>query len=103
MKRTTERSDLASKQVPEYISGCRQFEGEDLSKYKPILIHLLDYRTRIQTNAAMQKEWVKEQKREHQYDAENQKQEEFEYAAQTDMITRARGMMEDDNTMRKNQ
>jgi hypothetical protein len=51
----------------------------------------------------MQKEWVKEQTREHQYDAENQKQEEFEYAAQTDMITRARGMMEDDNTMRKNQ
>lgn len=33
MKRVTERSDLASKQVPEYISGCRQFEGEDLSKY----------------------------------------------------------------------
>ena len=32
MKRVTERSDLASKQVPEYISGCRQFEGEDLSK-----------------------------------------------------------------------
>ena len=33
MKRTTERADLAQKQVPEYISGCRQFEGEDLSKY----------------------------------------------------------------------
>ena len=34
MKRTTERADLEAKQVPEYISGCRQFEGEDLSKYK---------------------------------------------------------------------
>ena len=32
MKRVTERSDLARKQVPEYISGCRQFEGEDLGK-----------------------------------------------------------------------
>jgi hypothetical protein len=32
MKRTTERADLEKKQVPEYISGCRQFEGEDLSK-----------------------------------------------------------------------
>jgi len=32
MKRVTERADLASKQVPEYISGCRQFEGEDLGK-----------------------------------------------------------------------
>jgi hypothetical protein len=71
MKRVTERSDLASKQVPEYISGCRQFEGEDLSKCKSFLIHFIDYRTRIQTNAAMQKEWVKEQKREHQWDADN--------------------------------
>ena len=34
MKRTTERADLEAKQVPEYISGCRQFEGEDLSKSK---------------------------------------------------------------------
>ncbi len=32
MKRVTERADLATKQVPEFISGCRQFEGEDLSK-----------------------------------------------------------------------
>ena len=33
MKRVTERSDLPLKEVPENISGCRQFEGEDLSKY----------------------------------------------------------------------
>ena len=33
MKRVTDRSDLASKQVPQYVSGCRQFEGEDLGKY----------------------------------------------------------------------
>ena len=33
MKRTTERADIANKAViPDYISGCRQFEGEDLSK-----------------------------------------------------------------------
>ena len=32
MKRTTERGDLAGKQGPEFISGCRQFEGEDISK-----------------------------------------------------------------------
>ena len=32
MKRTTERGDLAGKQVPEFISGCRQIEGEDTSK-----------------------------------------------------------------------
>ena len=41
MKRTTERADLAAKQVPEYISGCRQFEGEDLSKFIQVLILLL--------------------------------------------------------------
>jgi len=88
MKRTTERADLEAKQVPEYISGCRQFEGEDLS-----------YRTRMQTNAGLQKEWIKEQKREHQWEAENLKQEASEYAAQTEAITRARGMMEDDKSM----
>lgn len=104
MKRVTERSDLASKQVPEYISGCRQFEGEDLSKH-PYYLNLLfiDYRQRVDGNAALQKEWVKEQKREHQWEVQNQVREESEYAAQTDAITRARGMMEDDVTLRKNQ
>lgn len=92
MKRTTERADLSGKQVPEYISGCRQFEGEDLN-----------YRQRIQTNASLQKEWIKEQKREHQWEDENVKREESEYATQTEALTRARGMMEDDSTLRKNQ
>ena len=32
MKRTTERADLVQKDTPEFISGCRQFEGEDLCK-----------------------------------------------------------------------
>jgi len=32
MKRTTERGDLQQKDTPHYISGCRQFEGEDLCK-----------------------------------------------------------------------
>lgn len=36
MKRVTERADLGGKGVPESISGCRQFEGEDLSKYSLI-------------------------------------------------------------------
>lgn len=53
----------------------------------------------MQTNAGLQKEWIKEQKREHQWEAENLKQEASEYAAQTDAITRARGMMEDDKSM----
>ena len=56
MKRVTERADLAYKGLPEYISGCRQFEGEDLS-----------YRHRINMNNSFQKEWVKEQVREHDW------------------------------------
>merc|ERR1712086_493368 len=92
MKRVTERSDLASKQVPEYISGCRQFEGEDLS-----------YRQRVQTNAALQKEWVQQQTREHEWNASNEKKEDSEYAEQTENITRMRGMLEDDSTRNKKQ
>lgn len=92
MKRTTERADLVQKQLPEYISGCRQFEGEDLN-----------YRTRIDTNNQMQKEWIKEQQRELSYHQQRERQEESEYATQTENITRMRGMMEDDATVRKQQ
>ena len=112
MKRTTERADLVAKQLPEYISGCRQFEGEDLSKYQNICIrqsillisvNFIDYRTRINMNNAMQKEWIQEQKREKSYQQQRDAQEESEYATQTENITRMRGMMEDDATARKQQ
>ena len=90
MKRTTERADLEAKQLPEYISGCRQFEGEDLN-----------YRDRINTHAALQKQWVKEQTREHEQDAANTAQEESHYSQQTEAITWMRGILEDENTMMK--
>ena len=51
----------------------------------------------------MQKEWIQEQKRELAYQNQRNAQEESEYAAQTEYITRMRGMMEDDATARKNQ
>ena len=92
MKRVTERADLAGKQVPEYISGCRQFEGEDLA-----------YRSRQQTHQSIQKEWVKEQVREKELNQENEVTEESEYATQTENMTRMRGMLEDDMTAKKNQ
>lgn len=69
MKRTTERADLEQKQLPEYISGCRQFEGEDLN-----------YRERITTHQSLQKQWVKEQTREHENIANNMAKEESEYS-----------------------
>ena len=40
MKRTTERADLSQKDTPEYISGCRQFEGEDLGKFISNILNL---------------------------------------------------------------
>ena len=33
MKRTKQRADRAGQAKPEHTSGCRQFEGEDLSKW----------------------------------------------------------------------
>ena len=36
MKRTKQRADRAGQAKPEHASGCRQFEGEDLSKYHPM-------------------------------------------------------------------
>jgi len=65
MKRTTERGDLQQKDTPHYISGCRQFEGEDLS-----------FAARKTTNAQLQKEWIQEQKREHDWDNQNNTNEE---------------------------
>ena len=32
MKRTKQRADRAGQAKPEHVSGCRQFEGEDLCK-----------------------------------------------------------------------
>ncbi len=32
MKRTKQRADNQGQGVPQFTSGCRQFEGEDLSK-----------------------------------------------------------------------
>ena len=54
MKRVTERSDLGGKAVPDNISGCRFFEGEDLSNYSDLMLFyisiFLDYRQRMETN-----------------------------------------------------
>ena len=33
MKRTKQRADRDGQNQPEHVSGCRQFEGEDLSKF----------------------------------------------------------------------
>ena len=50
----------------------------------------------------MQKEWVKEQTREHNWEADNRAQEDSDYAQQTQSITAMRGMLEDEATRKKN-
>lgn len=47
-------------------------------------------------NAALIKEWATEQKREKNAAAANEKAEDDAYAAQTEAITRMRGMLEDE-------
>ena len=42
MKRTKQRADRAGQAKPEHTSGCRQFEGEDLSKDSITLARLFD-------------------------------------------------------------
>jgi hypothetical protein len=33
MKRTKQRFDKDAQEPPKYVSGCRQFEGEDVCKF----------------------------------------------------------------------
>jgi hypothetical protein len=90
MKRTRQRFDRPGQEAPEFTSGCRQFEGEDLR-----------YHERIAIQAEQQKEWVMEQKREHMTQAEMDRAEAQAYAEQTAAITRMRGMLEDEATAKK--
>ena len=53
MKRTTQRADRFESGVPEFVSGCRQFEGEDRM-----------YNERMAANAQQQRDWCEQQIRE---------------------------------------
>ena len=91
MKRTRQRFDRPEQDVPAYTSGCSQFEGEDLL-----------YANRVAYQAEQQKNWCNQQIQEHQDEDASNKQQEADYAEQTAAITRMRGMLEDENTARKN-
>ena len=85
MKRSKQRFDRDGQNIPEHVSGCRQFEGEDLL-----------YGDRMRKNAELQKEWADQQKRENIAAAAAEAEEEAAYAKQTEAITRMRGMLEDE-------
>ena len=52
-------------------------------------------------NAAMQKEWADQQMRERRHQADCDREEEKNWAAQVEATTRMRGMLEDENHARK--
>jgi len=68
-----------------------------------MIFSFIDYRNRMNQNARIQKQWVSDQTAEKEQINNCLKNEEAEYAAQTDNITRMRGMLEDEMTMRKKQ
>ena len=87
MKRTRQRFDRPEQDVPAYTSGCLQFEGEDLL-----------YHERIKFQAEQQKAWIAQQNQELQDRIQAEKDEEEAYAQQTAVITRMRGMLQDEAT-----
>ena len=51
-------------------------------------------------NAQNQREWIEQQKREHKFNQDQERADEAAYAAQTDAITRMRGMLEDEQNQK---
>lgn len=84
------RFDKPQQNVPEHTSGCRQFEGEDLL-----------HNDRMKRNAQNQRDWADQQAREKRQAQAQEKYDEAAYAAQTEAITRMRGMLEDEAAQKK--
>jgi len=53
-------------------------------------------------NASNQRDWIEQQKREHKFNADQERQDEAAYAQQTDNINRMRGMLDDEMTQKRN-
>ena len=60
-----------------------------------------EYGQRMAHNAATQKEWANEQSRQMAEQRAREAEEERQYAAQTDALNRMRGMLEDENNMKR--
>ena len=52
-------------------------------------------------NAQNQKDWADQQVREKRFAIAQEKADDHAYAQQTDALTRMRGMLEDENTMKR--
>jgi hypothetical protein len=71
-------------------------------KLYDLFILNIAYRLRKQNDQQIQRDWIKQQKREHQWNDENETRENKEYADQTEAMTRMRGMLEDEMSSKKN-
>jgi hypothetical protein len=71
-------------------------------KLYDLFILNIAYRLRKQNDQQIQRDWIKQQKREHQWNDENDNRENKEYADQTEAMTRMRGMLEDEMSSKKN-
>ncbi|CDW72971.1 UNKNOWN [Stylonychia lemnae] len=92
MKRTKQVFHREGDEVPKFVSGLRQFDGED--------IH---YAERMKENADRQRQFIEEQKREKGYLTHMEKEEDRGYAEQTDNLNRMRGMLEDEMSSKRAQ
>eukprot|EP01017_Pseudomicrothorax_dubius_P042784 TRINITY_DN702_c0_g1_i4.p1 TRINITY_DN702_c0_g1~~TRINITY_DN702_c0_g1_i4.p1 ORF type:complete len:148 (-),score=50.55 TRINITY_DN702_c0_g1_i4:113-556(-) len=92
MKRTKETFYKEHPQAPERegISGCKDFDGEDL-----------EYDARNKYLKQQQKEWLKQQMLEKESKKHAEKEEENAYATQTLELNRMRGMLQDDFSTKK--
>jgi hypothetical protein len=59
------------------------------------------YNQRMMINAQNQKDWADQQVREKRFAIAQEKADDHAYAQQTDALTRMRGMLEDENTMKR--
>ncbi len=89
MRRTKNRVDVGGVDTAG-ISGCRLFEGEDLQ-----------FQDRMKWQKETQLEIIKEQLREKKLKEMQDKQEEDEWAEQTGMLTKMRGMLEEENYQKR--
>jgi len=73
------------------VSGCREFDGEDL-----------EYDSRTQYYKTQQKNWIEDHQSQKDQERDREKFEETLYAKQVHEVTRMRQMLEEDQKKKKN-
>jgi len=92
MKRTKETFYTSQPNFSERqgVSGCKEFDGEDLT-----------FDSRIQYNKTQQKQWIEQQKNEKDMEKQREQFDEDLYAKQINEMTRMRQMLEENQKQKK--